>query len=60
MQKIAAYLPALIDRYTKVASSARAAIDATQEAGDADTTDPFTAFSPAFDKQLWFLEAHLQ
>ena len=44
MQKIAAYLAALIDRYTKVASSARAAIDATQEAGDAETADLFTAF----------------
>jgi DNA-binding ferritin-like protein len=41
VQKIAAYLAALIDRYTKVASSARAAIDATQEAGDADTADLF-------------------
>jgi starvation-inducible DNA-binding protein len=36
------------------------AIDATAEAGDADTADLFTAFSRALDKQLWFLEAHVQ
>lgn len=54
------HLSALIERYSKMASSARAAIDATAEAGDADTADLFTAFSRALDKQLWFLEAHLQ
>jgi starvation-inducible DNA-binding protein len=50
----------LVDRYAGLASSARAAIDATDEAGDADTADLFTALSRALDKQLWFLEAHLQ
>jgi len=60
VQEIAAYLAALIDRYAKAASSAGAAIDATQEAGEAETADLFTAFSRALDKQLWFLEAHLQ
>jgi starvation-inducible DNA-binding protein len=54
------HLAALVDRYAKVASSARAAIDTTQESGDADTADLFTAFSRAFEKQLWFLEARLQ
>jgi len=54
------HLVALTERYAKVASTVRAAIDATAEAGDADTADLFTAFSRALDKQLWFLEAHLQ
>jgi starvation-inducible DNA-binding protein len=38
----------------------RAAIGETDGAGDADTADLFTAFSRALDKQLWFLEAHVQ
>jgi starvation-inducible DNA-binding protein len=54
------HLAALIERYAKMASSARTAIDTTAEAGDADTADLFTAFSRALDKQLWFLEAHVQ
>jgi starvation-inducible DNA-binding protein len=54
------HLAALIERYSKLASSGRAAIDVTAEAGDADTADLFTAFSRALDKQLWFLEAHVQ
>jgi starvation-inducible DNA-binding protein len=54
------HLVALTERYAETARAVRAAIDATAEAGDADTADLFTAFSRALDKQLWFLEAHLQ
>ena len=54
------HLAALIDRYAKVASAVRAAIDETDDAGDADTADLLTAFSRALDKALWFLEAHVQ
>jgi len=54
------HLVALIERYGKLASAARAAIDETANAGDADTADLFTALSRALDKSLWFLEAHLQ
>ncbi len=54
------HLAALIDRYGKVASAVRKAIDETDNAGDADTADLFTAYSRALDKQLWFLEAHVQ
>jgi starvation-inducible DNA-binding protein len=54
------HLAALIERYAKLGSLVRAAIDATAEAGDADTNDLLIAFSRALDKQLWFLEAHLQ
>ena len=54
------HLAELIDRYATTASQVRAAIDETDEAGDADTADLLTAFSRALDKQLWFLEAHVQ
>jgi starvation-inducible DNA-binding protein len=54
------HLSALIERYAKVASAVRMAIDETDNAGDVDTADLFTAFSRALDKALWFLEAHLQ
>ena len=54
------HLVALTERYAKVASAVRAAIDKTDSAGDVDTADLFTSFSRALDKNLWFLEAHLQ
>src|SRR5277367_5872557 len=54
------HLTQLIDRYAQTASQVRAAVDETAEAGDADTADLLTAFSRALDKQLWFLEAHVQ
>ena len=38
----------------------RAAIQAASDAGDADTSDLFTEISREADKQLWFVEAHLQ
>ena len=48
------------DRYAELGASTRAAIDAADGAGDADTADLFTGISRALDKALWFLEAHLQ
>jgi starvation-inducible DNA-binding protein len=57
--KSKAHLSALIERYGKAAHLVRAAIGQADEAGDADTTDIFTAYSRALDKSLWFLEAHV-
>jgi starvation-inducible DNA-binding protein len=52
------HVAALSERYGDLANATRAAIDASVEAGDADTADIFTAFSRSLDKALWFLEAH--
>ena len=54
------HLAALIERYALAANNARAAIDETDEAGDADAADTLTAYSRSLDKALWFLEAHTQ
>jgi len=51
---------ALVERYANLAASTRAAIDASDDLGDADTADLFTGVSRGLDKSLWFLEAHLQ
>jgi starvation-inducible DNA-binding protein len=54
------HLTALADRYAALAKSTRAAIDAADKLGDADTADLFTQISRELDKNLWFIEAHLQ
>lgn len=54
------HLNALIERYGDVANLIRKSIDDAAEAGDADTADIFTAASRMLDKNLWFLEAHIQ
>jgi starvation-inducible DNA-binding protein len=38
----------------------RKAIDEAEEFGDADTADLFTQISRSIDKDLWFVEAHIQ
>ena len=58
--KVADHLAALIERYAACANALRQNIDDTDEAGDADTADLFTEVSRGLDKQLWFLEAHVQ
>lgn len=55
-----AYVRALVERYGDLVASTRAAIAAADEAGDADTADLFTEISRVLDKDLWFLEAHVQ
>lgn len=57
---IADHVAALIDRYATFASAVRENIDEVDEAGDADTADLLTGLSRAVEKQLWFIEAHVQ
>jgi len=54
------HLAALIERYGQVANAVRKNIDEADEAGDPDTADIFTQVSRGLDKNLWFLEAHIQ
>ncbi len=58
--RVADHLSALIDRYAAFGNAIRESIDESDEAGDADTADLFTEVSRGIDKQLWFLEAHVQ
>jgi starvation-inducible DNA-binding protein len=51
---------ALADRYALLAKSTREAIDMADDLGDLDTADLFTGISRVLDKDLWFIEAHLQ
>jgi starvation-inducible DNA-binding protein len=54
------HVRALLERYGAVAKALREGIDATDEAGDADTADLLTAVSRNIDKAVWMLEAHTQ
>jgi starvation-inducible DNA-binding protein len=54
------YVKVVVARVAAFTNSARAAIDKTDELGDADTADLFTEISRCADKYLYFLEAHLQ
>jgi starvation-inducible DNA-binding protein len=54
------HLEALAARISAFGKLARSAIDTADEAGDKDTADLFTSISRQLDKDLWFIEAHLQ
>jgi starvation-inducible DNA-binding protein len=54
------HLKALIDRYAVFTANIRKAIDVADEHHDKSTADVFTEISRTADKQLWFLEAHVQ
>jgi starvation-inducible DNA-binding protein len=54
------YVQALVSRYGTLANSVRAGIDAADKAGDMDTADLLTEISRQLDKDLWFLQAHVQ
>lgn len=53
-------LEVLAQRFGAYASSARTAIETASDDGDPDTADLFTSISRTIEKQLWFLDAHLQ
>jgi starvation-inducible DNA-binding protein len=50
----------LADAIAAVAKNARAAIDESSKLGDQATADLFTEIVRDLDKQLWFVEAHIQ
>ena len=54
------HLEALSSALAAFGGAVRQAIDEAAGFGDADTADLFTEVSRETDKQLWFLEAHLQ
>ncbi|MDX1966307.1 MAG: DNA starvation/stationary phase protection protein Dps [Planctomycetaceae bacterium] len=54
------HLQALATALATFGKAVRSDIDLTARLGDADTADLFTGISREIDKQLWFLEAHLQ
>ncbi|MGA7933893.1 MAG: DNA starvation/stationary phase protection protein Dps, partial [Kovacikia sp.] len=54
------HIIALADRFAPYAKHLREGIAQTDDLGDADTADLYTEVSRAIDKNLWFLEAHLQ
>jgi starvation-inducible DNA-binding protein len=54
------HLKALIERYAIYTANIRKAIDLADGHHDLSTADLFTEISRAVDKQLWFLEAHIQ
>jgi len=60
ISKIEDHLKALVDRFAAAGKLVREGIDECDEAGDADAADILTAYSRALDKNLWFLESHLQ
>lgn len=55
-----AHLNALAERFAALAASTRSAIDQAAKLDDADTADLFTGISRQLDKDLWFIESHLQ
>jgi starvation-inducible DNA-binding protein len=54
------HVDTLATSFAVAAKATRKSIDEADELGDADTADLFTGASRELDKQLWFLEAHLQ
>lgn len=56
----AAHVDALSTALADFGKVVRKAIDESAELGDQDTADLFTEISREIDKQLWFVEAHIQ
>jgi len=54
------HVKALVSNIAKFAKLVREAIDIADEMDDKDSSDIFTEISRQTDKDLWFLEAHVQ
>lgn len=54
------HVAALVDRLAAYAHYLRLAIEESETIGDPDTNDLYIQISREIEKQLWFLEAHLQ
>lgn len=54
------HLKALAERYASTAAHAREAIEKTDALDDMATNDLYIDLARLVDKQLWFIEAHLQ
>ena len=54
------HITAVCERMRDYGAKVREAIDSTDEAGDADTADLLTAASRTADKDLWFMDSHLE
>jgi starvation-inducible DNA-binding protein len=56
----AEHLKWLVHNFAHHANALRTAVKESDDLGDPITTDLFTAMTRELDKDLWFLEAHLQ
>ena len=56
----AAHVDALSTALADFGKAVRKGIDEAADLGDQDTADIFTEVSREIDKQLWFVEAHIQ
>ncbi|MCI0708690.1 MAG: DNA starvation/stationary phase protection protein Dps [Chloroflexi bacterium] len=54
------FVTALVDRFAFVANNCREAFDDASNAGDEATADLFIEMTRTLDKNLYFLESHLQ
>jgi starvation-inducible DNA-binding protein len=54
------HVDALSNALSDFGKKVRANINDADDAGDKDTADLFTGISREIDKQLWFVEAHIQ
>jgi starvation-inducible DNA-binding protein len=54
------HVKAVVERLAAYAATTRAGIDQSDQAGDPTTADLLTEISRQVDKDLWFVEAHLQ
>lgn len=60
LTKSADHLREICARMRDYGERVRSAIDTTEEAGDANTADILTNASRQADKDLWFLESHIE